>query len=62
MPDKKKKNKKVIELQDLTPKKDVRGGVSANVNANVSANVSANKSTNVSANRSTNVVSPNLKI
>jgi hypothetical protein len=58
MPDKKKKNKKVIELQDLTPKKDVRGGVSANVNANVSAN----KSTNVSANRSTNVVSPNLKI
>jgi hypothetical protein len=55
MPDKKKKNKKVIELQDLTPKKDVRGGVSANVNANVSAN----KSTNVSANKSANVQSPN---
>jgi hypothetical protein len=38
MPDQKKRTKKVIEIPDLKPKKDARGGVSADVNANVNAN------------------------
>lgn len=62
MPNQKRKNRKAIEIEDLNPKKDARGGVSANVNANVNANVSANRSVNVNTNRSTNVRNPNRYI
>ena len=62
MPNQKKKNRKAIEIEDLTPKKDARGGVSANVSADRSVNVSNNRSVNVSNNRSTNIHSPNVKI
>ena len=47
MPDPKKKNRVVIELQDLKPKKDARGGIIASVNANVGANVSNNRTTDI---------------
>ena len=52
MPNQKDKNRRIIELEDLKPKKDARGGLIANVNANVSANVSNNRSAQVrSSNR-----------
>lgn len=59
MPNQKKKNRKAIAIDDLTPKKDARGGVSANV----SANVSTNRSINVSNNRSTSAPkNPTMRI
>lgn len=52
MPDQKKKNRRVLELHDLKPKQDARGGISANFNINASADITNNRSTNVrSSNR-----------